>query len=163
MKRLLVLVLLLSACGGGGTEATARPAIVQPRILPVDAAIAPILAAPAQDAGVITFGVAYDADTLAIPKPLTRFKRTYPDIAWAAQLSRGVAAAFVTWTVLQRSTTGVETTLFSVEEPVDGEEVTALANSGNLALLVGNKAGTYVMRYLHAREVLAEGTFTLVK
>jgi hypothetical protein len=163
MKRLLVLVLLLSACGGGGTEATARPAIVQPRVLPVDAAIAPILAAPARETGVITFGVAYDPDTLGIAKPLTRFKRTYPEIAWGAHLSRGVAASYVTWTVAMLSDTGVETTVFSVEEPIDGADVTVLANSGNLALLVGNQAGTYVMRYLHAREVLAEGTFTLVK
>jgi hypothetical protein len=28
---------------------------------------------------------------------------------------------------------------------------------------VGNVAGTYVMRYLDAGEVLAEGTFALVK
>jgi len=163
MKRLLVLAVLLSACAGGGTETTARPAIVLPRVLPVDVAIAPILAAPARDAGVITFGVAYDPDTLGIPKPLTRFKRTYPEIAWGAHLSRGVVAPYVTWTVAMLSATGVETTMFSVEEPIDGADVTVLANSGNLALLVGNLAGTYVMRYLHAREVLAEGTFTLVK
>jgi hypothetical protein len=31
------------------------------------------------------------------------------------------------------------------------------------ALRVGNVAGTYAMRYLDAGEVLAEGTFTLVK
>lgn len=163
MKRLLAVALLLAACGGGGTEATARPAIVQPRVLPADAVIAPILAAPAHETGVITFGVAFDPDTLAIPKPVTRFKRTYPTIAWDAQLSRGVDAASVTWTVARRSSDGVETTVFAVDEPVDRSQVTVLANSGNLALLVGNKAGTYVMRYLHAREVLAEGIFTLVK
>ena len=42
--------------------------------------------------GLITFGTAYDPKTLQIVKPLTRFKRTFPKIAWSAELSRGVTA-----------------------------------------------------------------------
>ena len=122
-----------------------------------------IAPAPAPVTGVITFGIAYDPDTLDIPKPLTRFKRTYPVIAWSADLSHGVKAAFVTWLVVRRSESGAEETVFDVEEPIDDPNVTSLANSGALASHVHNVAGTYVMRYLDAHEVLAEGTFTLVK
>jgi hypothetical protein len=107
--------------------------------------------------------VGYDPKTLAISKPLTRFKRTYPEIAWGARLTHGVTAYFVTWEVARRSASGIETPVFSVEEPVDGSDVTILANAGDLALLVDKKAGDYVMRYLNGREVLAEGIFTLVK
>ena len=45
----------------------------------------------------------------------------------------------------------------------DGSSVTNLANAGNLAAHVDNVAGTYVMRYLNGREILAEGAFTLVE
>ena len=95
--------------------------------------------------------------------PLTRFARSYPEIAWSADLTRGVNAAFVTWVVASQSRSGVEETIFSVEEPIDHSDVTVLANSGDLALLVDKKAGSYVMRYMDSGEILAEGTFTLVK
>ena len=126
-------------------------------------AIAPILPTDDASPGAIIFGKAYDALTLEIEQPLTRFKRTYPEIAWGAHLSRGVAAEFLTWSVASRSDSGVETTVFEVEEPIDGFDVMVFANSANLARLVGNEPGTYVMRYTHVREVLAEGTFTVVK
>jgi hypothetical protein len=76
MKGLIVVALLLSACGQDGTETTARPALLQPQALPADVVIAPIHASPEQGAGVITFGIAFDPDTRTIPEPLTRFKRT---------------------------------------------------------------------------------------
>jgi len=41
--------------------------------------------------------------------------------------------------------------------------VRGLANRLNLALLVGRKPGTYVMRYLRESDVLAEGMFTLTR
>jgi hypothetical protein len=47
-----------------------------------------------------------------------------------------------------------------------GERLRALlaeAMGGNLALLVGWKAGTYVMRYLRGNDLLAEGQLRLVK
>ncbi len=109
------------------------------------------------------FGTAYDPKTLRIAKPLTRFKRTFPEIAWSANLSRGVNAAEMSWVVVRRSTAGVEKAVFDVDETVDGPDVVKVANAGDLALCVGNVAGTYVMRYVDAGEVLAEGTFTLVK
>jgi len=160
VKRLIAVALFLSACGGGGTEATAAPALVRVPQYEVDiAAFAP---APDGGTGVIAFGITVDPDTFQIPKALTRFKRTYPEIAWSANLTRAVDSPFVTWVVARQSTSGVEKTLFDVEEPTD-PGVTILANSGDLAALVDNAPGTYVMRYLDSKEVLAEGTFTLVK
>ena len=123
----------------------------------------PIAARPAAVIGVITFGTSYDPETLDIPEPLTRFKRTYPLIAWSADLSRGVDAAFVWWVVVRRSELGEEEIMFEVEEPIDDSSVTNLANSGALAFHVDNVAGSYVMRYIDSGEVLAEGLFTLVE
>lgn len=163
MKRFVVIAaLLVVGCGGADADRTAVPALVQPQAQDAAAAIAPILPTGDASPGVITFGKAYDALTLEIAQPLTRFKRTYPVIAWGAHLSRGVAADFLTWSVASLSETGVETIVFEVEEPIDGRDVTVLANAGNLARLVDNEPGTYVMRYTHIREVLAEGTFTVV-
>lgn len=164
MKRFVVIAaLLVLGCGGAGADATAVPVLIQPQAQEAAAAIAPIVPTDGTSPGVITFGKAYDALTLEIEQPLTRFKRTYPLIAWGAHLSRGVPAEFLIWSVASRSDSGVETAVFAVEEPIDGLDVTVLANSGNLARLVDHELGTYVMRYTHAREVLAEGTFTVVE
>jgi hypothetical protein len=153
--------LLVSACGSGRSYATAAPALIPDE--PLVNAIAPIAPAPRTVPGVITFGTAYDPKTLQIARPLTRFKRTFPEIAWSAELSRGVDATSMSWVVVRRSATGVAKTVFDVDETVDGPSILTVANAGDLALCVGNVAGTYVMRYVDAGEVLAEGTFTLVK
>lgn len=126
-------------------------------------AIAPIAPVRAIGPGVITFGTAYDAKSLQIAKPLTRFKRTFSAIAWSASLSRGVDAATMAWVVVRQSPSGAEKPVFNVDQPVDGPDVLTVANAGDLASLVGNLAGTYLMRYVDAGDVLAQGTFTLVK
>lgn len=161
MKRMAVVVFFLAACGGDYVYSTAAPAIVRP----AQAEDAAIVIAPMRDAiiGVITFGKSYDPDTLDIPEPLGRFKRTFPVIAWSADLAHGVNSAYVSWIVVRRTATGAEEAVFDVEEPIDDSRITNLANSGNLASHVGNVAGTYVMRYLDRHEVLAEGTFTLIE
>jgi hypothetical protein len=156
----VAIALFLSACTDASAYPTAAPALV--RAVPVEDAI--VLMAPIREPviGVITFGIAYDPETLAIPKPLTRFKRTFPVIAWSANLSRGVTAAYVTWTVVRQSESGDEEVMFEVEEPIDDASQVTLANSGSLTFHVDHVPGTYVMRYVDAKEVLAEGTFTLV-
>lgn len=161
MKRLAAVIFCLAACGGEGVYATAAPALVGPE--PAEDAV--VMIEPIQEAvaGVITFGTSYDPETLDIPEPLTRFKRTFPTIAWSADLAHGVNSAFVSWVVVRLAETGDEETMFDVEEPIDDASITNLANSGNLALHVDNLAGTYVMRYLNGHEVLAEGFFTLVE
>ena len=156
----MAIALFVAACADASAYPTAAPALV--RAAPVEDAI--VLLAPIRhpETGVITFGTAYDPKTLAIPKPLTRFKRTYPVIAWSADLSRGVTGGYVTWTVVRQSDSGDEAVMFEVEEPIDDAHLTTLANSGSLTSHVDHVPGTYVMRYVDAGEVLAEGAFTLV-
>ena len=160
MKRLVAVAMLLTGCADASAYATAAPALV--RTAPIEEAIE--LFAPVSEPviGVITFGTAFDPETLAIPEPLTRFKSTYRVIAWSASLRRGVQGAFVSWTVVRRSESGDEEVMFDVEEPVDDPSLVILANAGALTFHVDHVPGTYVMRYVDAGEVLAEGTFTLV-
>jgi hypothetical protein len=156
----MAIALFLTACADASAYATAAPALVRPA--PVEDAMVQIAPNPEAVIGVITFGTSYDPETLDIPEPLTRFKRTYPLIAWSAALTHGVNAAFVTWLVVRQSESGTEEIMFEVEEPIDDSSLRTLANAGSLTLHVDHVAGTYIMRYLDAREVLAEGTFTLV-
>jgi hypothetical protein len=162
VKRLIAVALLLSGCADANAYPTAAPALMDPVSVEQGmVSMAPVRkAAPA---GVITFGTALDPETLEIPKPLTRFKRTYPLIAWSADLSRGVDAAFVSWVVVRQSESGSEEIVIDVEWPIDDLSDTHLSTTGALAFHVDNVAGTYVMRYMDSLEVLAEGTFTLVK
>lgn len=160
LARFVAVILLVSACGSGNAFATAGPALVKaPAGVDI---IAPITPAPRTVPGVITFGTRYDSKTLRIARPLTRFKRTFPEIAWSADLNRGVNAASMSWIVVRRSAAGVEKVVFDVDEPIDGPDIRTVANAGDLARSLGNVAGTYVMRYVDAGDVLAEGTFTLV-
>lgn len=159
MKRLILAALFLSACGSGGTNVTAAPALEE---APQDVDIAAFAPAAIVGTGVITFGVALDPETSKVTNALARFKSTYRDMAWSASLTRPVDDSSVIWVVASQVDSGGEEARFSVEEPTDpGARI--LANSGDLAVLVDNEPGTYVMRYLDGREVLAEGRFTLVK
>jgi hypothetical protein len=161
VRRLLAIALLVGACADASAYPTAAPALV--RTVPVEDAI--VVMEPVKDPviGVITFGTSFNPETLDIPKPLTRFKRTFPVIAWSANLSRGVTGGYLTWTVVRLSELGDDETMFEVEEPIDDSSLRTLANSGSLTFHVDYVPGTYVMRYIDAREVLAEGTFTLVE
>lgn len=153
--------LLLAACSSDGGFPTAAPALPKP-----SAAMEIMLMAtppPDPSTGVITFGTSYDAVTHEITKPLIRFKRTYPRIVWRADLTRVVTSAYLTWSLVRLSESGVEETIFEVEKPIDDSTSTTLASSGALTIHVQQVAGTYVMRYLDRNEVLAEGVFTLVE
>jgi hypothetical protein len=156
----VVIAVLLSACADASAYPTAAPALVRPE--PVEDAIVLSAPDPETEIGVIMFGTSFDPETLDIPKPLTRFKRTFPVIAWSANLSRGVTAAYLTWTVVRLSELGDDEIMFEVEEPIDDSSLTTLANSGSLTFHVDYVPGTYVMRYIDAGEILAEGTFSLV-
>lgn len=153
--------LVLAGCGGGTTIIYVTPPPTE----------APAVVAQPPDpepsfglgSGVISFGTSYDPDTLTIPKPLTRFKRTYPEIAWSADMYRAIGATSMTWVIVEQSSSGAETTLIQEEQDVGSPDYTILANAADLAFLLDNKAGTYVMRYIESGDVLAEGAFTLVK
>jgi hypothetical protein len=160
MRRLALIALatLVAACGGATSMATASPTPATTPTADVVDTIPPI-----KGLGVITFGTAYDPDTLLIAKPLTRFKRTVKAIAWSAQFVESAGATSVELVLASVSKTGAETIIDRVDVPVSSPEFDLLANKGDLAGVVGNKAGTYVLRYVREGTVLAEGTFTLVK
>lgn len=61
------------------------------------------------------------------------------------------------------STAGSERVRVKEEIDVSNPDSDLFANAIDLAALVDNKPGTYVMRYIESGDVLAEGTFTLVK
>jgi hypothetical protein len=158
-RGLLAIALIVAACSSSG----ATPIIVYVTPAPNSTPFVddPV---PPEDGGLglILFGTSYNADTLLIDKPITRFKRTYPEIAWSALLTRTIDATSMQWIIASQSAAGVERTIVSQEQEVGSPDSDLLANSADLAFLVDNKAGTYVMRYVESGEILAEGTFTLV-
>lgn len=157
MKGLALIAVLVAAC-------SASPAA--PTLPVITAAPAPTVSVTdpiAGRTGKIAFGNNYDHDTLAVTGPTSIFKTSAKRIAWSASLWDSVNATSVTWILATQSKTGVETVLFKEEHDISNPDSDTLANAIDLGLLVGRKPGTYVMRYLRGKDVLAEGTFTLVK
>lgn len=163
--RMLTMVLVavaVAGCGGATIQKTdqpAPPAVSTPA--PTDELPAPALLG---GTGVITFGTAYDPDTLTVTKPVTRFKATYKgEIAWSASLAEPAGSTTLEIALTRRSKGGAEETIFQEQVPIANPEFDTLANQIDLLLLVDRKAGTYVMRYIREGTVLAEGEFTVVK
>jgi hypothetical protein len=112
---------------------------------------------------VITFGTAIDPETLAIVRPYAKFKLNYPAIAWSARFTRPVGVTSITLVIVQLAAGGAEEAIVSEAVPIADPTATILANITDLAALVDNDPGTYVMRYVRSVEVLATGSFTLVE
>lgn len=157
MKVALVLAFLIAACGGTGATRAPDPT---ERATP-DQATPVITDAPF--VGTVAFGLDYDPDTLEIIKPTVRFKATYPAIAYSAWLSESAQAASLRLVIASQSASGSERVLVDETVPVSNPNADIFANKVDLATIVGNEPGTYVMRFLRDADVLAEGTFTLVK
>lgn len=158
MKRFLIAAaIIVAACAGTAAPpaATSVPVTAAPTRTPDPT--------PEIQTGVITFGTALDEDTLKVTKVTSRFKRTYPKISWSASLSEPVGATSIELVLASRSASGAERVIERVDVDVSNPDADLFANSADLATIVGNKAGTYVMRYVRDGKVLAEGTFTLVK
>jgi hypothetical protein len=152
-----VLAVVLAACSGGppaAPAATPTP-FVAPTLAPTDP--------PLLGTGVVTFGVAYDPDTLQITKPKSMFKTTVKEISFSAFLIEPAGATSLTVVIAAKRKSGVETIAYREEIPVSNPSADTLANAADLALAVDRKAGTYVMRFLRDAVVLAQGEFTLVK
>jgi hypothetical protein len=155
MKR-LVMALAIVAAGCSSVPAFPAqtpfvPATQAP--LPTDDRIA--------GAGVITFGTAYDKDTLLITNPKSSFKKNVRKIAWSAELSEPAGATSMTFILASRSRSGAEKIIIRQEVDVSSPDFDLFANALDLGLLLDRKAGTYVMRYIREGDVLAEGEFTL--
>lgn len=159
MKRLiLAAALVFAGCSGGGTGATVTDAPTEEPTFTAEPTIDEY-----ENLGVISFGKSFDEDTLEIVDERTKFKTTVKKIAWSAYLSRTVGATSMELVIASQSKSGSERVIISEEVDISNPESDLFANSANLALLVDNKAGKYVMRYIESGDVLAEGTFTLVK
>ena len=159
MRILFVLtVLIVAACSGGGTVVTDAPDAASP-------AEAPTVTDPPLDdfegAGVITFGRSYNEDTLLIDEPKTKFKRNVKKIAWSASFIEPAGSTTITILLAKVSKNGAETLIDSSDTEISNPEFDLLANEGDLAGIVDNKAGKYVLRYLREDTLLAEGTFEL--
>ena len=156
MRRLLLIAVIVAGCGG-----SLAPLAPIPTAIATEAPTPEVTPEPTP--GVIEFGLDFDTDTLAIIKPTSRFKRTYPLIAYVAYLSGPANAVKLTEIFATLSMTGAEKVIYA--EPFDLSDPSSdtIGNKADLATLAGHKAGTYVMRILRDATVLAEGTFTLVK
>lgn len=112
--------------------------------------------------GTVEFGLDYDPDTLEIVTPTTRFQTTYPAIAYSAQLSEPAGAASLRLVIASVSAGGAEGILVDEDVPISNPAFDLFANKVDLATLVGNAPGTYVLRFLRDTTILAEGEFELV-
>lgn len=153
---ILALAASLALIVAGCTTVAAPPAAV-PTPTPE------ITVPPLGGSGVITFGTAYNADTLYIDQPLTRFKVASRKIAWSASFSEAAGATTLTFVFASKSSAGVERILVKHDTDVADPAFDLIANDADLSLLAGRKAGGYVLRYLRGSTVLAEGEFSLVK
>ena len=155
MKRLILLAILVAACGGGGggNDETDEPT---QRVTD-----APEFTLP-HGYGEILFGTGYDPDTLDIIGERVRFKNTYHPISWRASFLEPAGATTILLTLSSKSAGGAESVLYSLEVDLANPDFDLLANSADLALILDNEPGTYVMRYIREGTVLAEGEFELV-
>jgi len=111
--------------------------------------------------GVISFGSACDPVTLKITKPTSRFRTTYPKICFSARLTEPAGASSVNEVIARVLAGGQEIQVWSQNFAVPNPESVLLA--GNLALAAGQAPGTYALRFIRGKTVLANGTFMLVK
>ena len=102
-------------------------------------------------------------ETLRIAHPIKKFKRNTPSIAWSAEFIETAGATSITFVIARVTAGGSESIELIIEVDVSNPNADIFANKADLAGVVGNRAGTYVVRYLREGTVLAEGTFQLVK
>jgi hypothetical protein len=145
-------LVLLAAC-----SSPAAPVVTQ---APTPTFIPATEEPPDTETGVITFGTSYDETTLEIAKPQTKFKTSAKSIAWSASLSEPANASTLTIVIARVTSGGAESLLVKEDVDMSNPDFDILANKIDLAALVDRKAGTYVMRYLRDKDILAEGTFT---
>lgn len=150
---LLVIAALLAGCSGAAPAAPITTPLPVPTIT--------VTAMPAGDPGTVTFGTGYDPDTFAVIGEKTSFKASAKKIAWVAEFTEPAGATSVTLVIARHRASGTEQIILKQELDIANPASDLVANVNDLALLVGRKPGTYVMRFLREATVLAEGAFTL--
>ena len=155
-----IVAALLAAVLLAGCASAPRPAPTPtPRVLSPDDFPTP----EPPPIGLITFGQRYDETNQRAREVRTRFTAADSDIAWSAALAQAIGTRSLTLVIASRSPAGVETVVIRAAVPVSNPAAEVFAEKANLTKMLGNKPGTYVMRYFRDGDVLAEGTFTLVK
>lgn len=148
---------------GGGVAATPRTTPVPTaRSTPAPTEAPGVVGAGQAGIGEVLFGTGFDSDAFAVTGATSRFKVTYPEISYQATLSRAPGADELTMTISRRSGSG-ETVAFTIPITMGNPTFNQLANSFDIATMVDNKAGQYVMRFVAGGEVVAEGEFELVR
>jgi hypothetical protein len=148
MKRLALLgitSLLILACGGG-TATIPTPT--------AEATIAPT-------SGVVSFGAGVDPDQLTILVPAETFPVNIEEISYSAFLSEPAGATSLTIIIASVTDGGAESFIYQEDLPVSNPTFVIFANTADLALIVDNAPGRYVVRFMREATVLAEGFFTL--
>ncbi len=148
MKRLALLgitSLLVLACGNG--TVVAPTATVEATLTPT--------------AGLITFGTGVDPDQLTILTPAETFSVTSTEISYSAALSEPAGATSLTIIFASVKDSGVENFIYQEDVSISNPTFGVFANTADIALVVGNAPGRYVMRFMREATVLAEGFFTL--
>jgi hypothetical protein len=118
---------------------------------------------PFAGTGVITFGESYNADTLEIVGPSASFKATTEEIAWSAEFTGPVAAQSITIVIVKQTAAGTETDHWFERIQISDPTSDTLAGASDLAGLLHQIPGTYVLRFHRNQDLLAEGTFTLTE
>ena len=148
MNRLSVLALsslLVMACGGGTT------------VLPSPT----VEVTETPTAGLITFGVGVDPDELTILEPSETFAVDAAEISYSAELSEPAGATSLTVVFASVKDSGVESFIYQEDISISNPTFGIFANTADVASVVGNAPGRYVMRFMREATVLAEGFFTL--
>jgi hypothetical protein len=116
---------------------------------------------PAQEAGVIVFGNGINQETLAVVTPSQVFPADQALISYSMALSEPAGATILTIVFAGVSNGGTESFIYKEDINISNPAFTMFANTVDLASIVGNAPGQYVMRALRGSDVLAEGLFTL--
>jgi len=125
--------------------------------------IRPVTAAPFAGTGPMTFGVEYSPDSFLILKQATKFSVDVKKIAWNAALLQPAGARALALRFARVLKGGAEEVLDSVEIPLSDPRAMIVAATFDMAAAANNEPGTYVVRLVRGDDVMAEGTFTLVK
>jgi hypothetical protein len=136
-----------------------------PAVTPAPRALSPSdFATPAPPKiGLITFGKGFDKANERAQDVRTQFKATDPGVAWSAAFTESVGTPRLDLVISSRSSTGVETVLVRKRVTVRDPSAQVVAVLDDLAKMVDRKPGKYVMRYYRDANILAEGTFAIVK
>ncbi len=150
-------LLVLAGCSSAG--ATPRTIYVTP--LPPSPTSTPVATPRDPNLGKVKFGTHYDAKSLVIDRGSMTFSRYASEVCWSAVFNAAPKHATIRVALIRQGPGTVETDVTSWIEEVTNPDYDMWANCQPLAAEAGNKAGSYVLRFLDGVKVLAQGRFIL--